>query len=452
MTTSISSVINRRARSARAAGVTLAAGLAVVAAGVPAIAFQSQSLEPERISIRGNADQAQVKSSYSLVASENGRTIRLEMADGVVTRAEIDGKVVPDDRIENDNGTVRLKDESGAVIYEHTLPGGPSTRDFAAFDLDSPAWRALTRPWSSSRFGPGQGASGQAGPGWRTFSWSSNDDDDWTVSAPGSAEEVKAPPVMMGVQLGTADSTLCGHLGLDREKVTLLAGVHEGLPAAAAGLEPYDLIVAVNGSDNAGPSDVRKALEDKKPGDTLNLTVIHKGQRKDVTVTLEAYDRGRLDTAKARRIRGGDDDRFMIATSPQAPLPPLPPSIPGEYRPLIEQYLKQVMPRRSIAISPFRGRGGSAGPQSDEHRRILEDLERQQERAAAQAEDMARQAEEMARRMRDRSQSRGERAESIEEMRQRMERMEEMLRKLMDEKPDQPDSQQLKDKPSGSRT
>ncbi len=454
-----------KGRRADRAAALLAAGAGIAALSAAALAqAPAPPPEPARIVAGGKAGAGQQSSSYSLVVNENGKTVRLEMKDGVVTRAEIDGRVVPDDRIENDGDVVRLKDESGEVVYEHELPGGMSWngRGFAAFDLDSPAWRSLTRPGAGGQLNWGRGISGLTAPGSTTWSWSSDDDDGLTVSSIAGAEEFKAPPVMMGVQLGRADSTLCGHLGLDREKVTLLAGVYEGLPADAAGLEPYDLIVSINGSDDAGPAAVRKALEGMKAGDTVNLTVIQKGVRKDVTVTLEAYDRKRLNMAKADRIRADDeDDRFMIATAPgapAAPLPPLPPTIPEEYQKYVREYLEQALKSarapRAIAISPFRSRAGGGSGMSQEQRRLLEEVERQQERAAAQAEDLARQAEEMARRMRERGGARapGDGGESMDEMRERMQRMEEMLRKLMDEKPDQPGSQEPKVKESGNRT
>ena len=248
-----------------------------------------------------------VESSYTIFVNDNGRAIKLEMKNNIVTHAEIDGQTIPDDRIENDGEVVRLKDEKGEVLYEHELPRAGS----AVWDPDDAAFNILRRirpeVWSWSG-GAGGGKGGL-----------------YNLSDPGlammMADDAEPPAVMMGVQMGVPDSTICGHLGLERDKVTLVTAVHEGLPAALAGLEPYDLIVAINGNADANPAAVRAALKDKKPGETLTLSVMHKGARKDVTLNLEGYDRKKLNSSKAARIAAADDSSFFVATAPSAPIP-----------------------------------------------------------------------------------------------------------------------------------
>jgi hypothetical protein len=241
------------------------------------------------------------------------------------------------------------------------------------------------------------------------------------------------------------DSTLAGHLGIQLEKSTLLTAVHEGLPAASAGLAPYDLIVSLNGQDDANPHAIRTALKDKKAGDTLQLGVVHQGVRKEVTLTLEAYDRQKLSAAKANRIAAAEpSDFYAIATSPEAPMPPLPPSIPEEYRKQIEQYFKENNTPRAWSINRF-GAARAPRAQTEAQQRLLADIERQQADAQAQAERAARQAEEIARRA---AQIHG----TPGQMQERMERMERMLEELMNQQLQQKKPQQPTEKDSGSRS
>lgn len=362
----------------------------------------------------GVSSQGRITSSYSLVMNDNGRTIKIEMKDNVVTHAEVDGETIPDDRIENTGEAIRLKDENGDVIYEVHLPGSDAGSWAGTFSLTDPGqWRRYF----------GQGATGL--PGLSAYSL--------LAEPPTSVleDDFEPPPVMLGVQLGSPDSTLAGHLGIDREKATLLAGVHEDLPADRAGLKPYDLIVGVEGGDDGSPKVVREALRAKKPGDTITFTVIQQGKRKDVTLTLEAYDRKKLSSAKAERI-AADDNIFAVAVAPSAPgaLPPLPPSIPEEYRKIVEEHLRAHGMGMTRAFSIGRTPRAAAGSNADQQK-LLAEIERQQAEAA-------RHAQELSRRLNERLRAPGAQPRDLDELNDRMQRLERMLERLIDEKEGEP--------------
>ena len=75
---------------------------------------------------------------------------------------------------------------------------------------------------------------------------------------------------------------------LDTEQNTgiLVAGVTEGSPAAEAGLQQADIIIAADGSAVETFDDLSAILDSKQPGDKVELTVIRQGQTGKVTVTL----------------------------------------------------------------------------------------------------------------------------------------------------------------------
>lgn len=112
------------------------------------------------------------------------------------------------------------------------------------------------------------------------------------------------PPVMLGVRMRAIDPVLATHLGLDPRAASVLEDVAEELNGHAGGLRDHDVIVAVDGKTPADPGSVRKALRSKKPGETIDFTVVRPGGKTDVKVTLEAFDHGKFMSATPARVGG----------------------------------------------------------------------------------------------------------------------------------------------------
>lgn len=97
------------------------------------------------------------------------------------------------------------------------------------------------------------------------------------------------PPVMLGVTMEQPGRSLTKHLGINPARTTLLVDVIPGLPAAKAGLEDHDLVVAVNGSEDASPHDIRNRLKDMKAGDAITFTIRRGINNKTVTLQAVAW-------------------------------------------------------------------------------------------------------------------------------------------------------------------
>ncbi len=106
------------------------------------------------------------------------------------------------------------------------------------------------------------------------------------------------PKVIVGIQMAPPGLALERHLRLEPGTTTMITGLYEGLPAHAAGLEEFDIIVAVDGRKPAGAADISRALADREPGDIVELTVIHEGRKKAIDVKLKAFDRAEMESAK----------------------------------------------------------------------------------------------------------------------------------------------------------
>jgi hypothetical protein len=192
------------------------------------------------------ADDGQEKKRHMarVVVVDDGdeeRTIELRVEDGKVT-TKVDGKEVPVDKLHEVLGDLGVEWGVGD----------------AEFDFSWPMMR-----------------------------------DGLFFNAP--AEE---PNVFMGIHMAEPGPALERHLRLEPGTTTMISALYEGLAAHEAGLEEFDIIVEVDGKTPANHEAIRKALEDKEPGDVVELTVIQEGRRRDVRVRLDAYDREKVASAK----------------------------------------------------------------------------------------------------------------------------------------------------------
>lgn len=102
------------------------------------------------------------------------------------------------------------------------------------------------------------------------------------------------PKVMLGVTMAPPSPEQARDLGLDPSKATVFGTVIEGLPAAKAGLRASDIVVGVDGADDASQEALREKLATLEPGQVLTLKVARDGRVEEVRVELEAYDPERL--------------------------------------------------------------------------------------------------------------------------------------------------------------
>ncbi|MBP7936262.1 MAG: PDZ domain-containing protein [Phycisphaerae bacterium] len=99
-------------------------------------------------------------------------------------------------------------------------------------------------------------------------------------------DRVEESPVWLGLQLSPVPLPLAAHLQLDANGL-MVRNVFRDSPADQAGIEQFDVITEVNGHRVSG--DVWAFIErlaDRKPGDPVELSVVHKGQARTMQVKL----------------------------------------------------------------------------------------------------------------------------------------------------------------------
>lgn len=127
-----------------------------------------------------------------------------------------------------------------------------------------------------------------------------------------AAHEAAQPRGRIGIALGRTHEALALHLGLDPDEVILVERVIEGQAAERAGVETYDIITHIDGESPATPQRLRQVVQDKEPGDAVQLSVIRAGQPMELAVPVELMDsrtaRGSFRTPVATRLPGDVDD------------------------------------------------------------------------------------------------------------------------------------------------
>ncbi len=90
----------------------------------------------------------------------------------------------------------------------------------------------------------------------------------------------------IGVSLQSLNSQLGDYFGVSDGKGALVAEVMDDSPAKKAGLKAGDVITSIDGQAVDGPSDVQKAVADKKKGEKLEMTVLRNKGKMDFALEV----------------------------------------------------------------------------------------------------------------------------------------------------------------------
>jgi serine protease Do len=90
----------------------------------------------------------------------------------------------------------------------------------------------------------------------------------------------------IGVQIQPVTADIADSLGLKGTQGALVAEPQANAPAVKAGIQAGDVITAVNGTPVRDARDLARQIGAMSPGTTVRLTVLQKGQEKNISVTL----------------------------------------------------------------------------------------------------------------------------------------------------------------------
>jgi serine protease Do len=107
----------------------------------------------------------------------------------------------------------------------------------------------------------------------------------------------------IGVQIQTVTPDIADSLGLKKAQGALVAEPQPNSPASKAGIRAGDVITQVNGEQVKDSRDLAKRIGAMAPDTKVELTVIHDGAEKTVSLTL-----GQMPNQKEARNGGSNDD------------------------------------------------------------------------------------------------------------------------------------------------
>jgi S1-C subfamily serine protease len=96
----------------------------------------------------------------------------------------------------------------------------------------------------------------------------------------------KEPVPFIGVSVQDLTSDLLSDLKVDNTDGALVADVQRKSPAFEAGIRPYDVIVALNGTKITSSTELTTKVQALKVGDQATITTISDGVKKDMTITV----------------------------------------------------------------------------------------------------------------------------------------------------------------------
>jgi len=121
-----------------------------------------------------------------------------------------------------------------------------------------------------------------------------------------------------GVEAQAITPTTAQALHLKQTDGALLAGVQPNSPAAEAGLQPGDVIQAVNGTKIANPRDLAVNVASIQPGQEAHLTVLRDGQSRDVSLKVGSLPNEQT-ASNDNQDSGEHRARLGLALAPLSP-------------------------------------------------------------------------------------------------------------------------------------
>ncbi|HTN54022.1 MAG TPA: DegQ family serine endoprotease [Anaeromyxobacter sp.] len=120
----------------------------------------------------------------------------------------------------------------------------------------------------------------------------------------------------LGVAIQDVNQSLSESFGLPKPSGALVSSVEQGSPAAKAGLEAGDIILALNGTEISGPSDLPARVAELQPGSSARLEVWRNHQKREIEVRVGEAGGGAQASAEEP---GGGRGRLGLAVRSLTP-------------------------------------------------------------------------------------------------------------------------------------
>ena len=120
----------------------------------------------------------------------------------------------------------------------------------------------------------------------------------------------------MGVSIQEVNQSLADSFGLKKPAGALVSSVEKGGPAAQAGLEPGDVILAINGKEIGSSGELPAIVAGMSAGETVKLQVWRNGAARDINVKVGNFNDQKVASAETPEAAKG---RLGVAVRPLSP-------------------------------------------------------------------------------------------------------------------------------------
>lgn len=259
--------------------------------------------------------QPEVKTESHLVMIQktDDDEIKIEVK-GDDVKAWVNGKSVPSKQIKVTDKEIRILDKDGETITKFGRAAGMVFSGDAAGERDVRRLMARVAP----KAGAGEGGIVWENEDGQIFEFEGDGKNEFFFQPDIAKVAPAAPPVMVGINMGSLDVDddrlydLLDEHDIDEADVIQIMSVIEGLPADKAGLREGDVIVRLDGKWGANPETLRKVLMKKKAGDNLEVAVVRKGRLREIDVKLSAYNAEKLGTPEITYFEGDAENPFTM--------------------------------------------------------------------------------------------------------------------------------------------
>lgn len=100
------------------------------------------------------------------------------------------------------------------------------------------------------------------------------------------AREGRVRHAFLGVRYAPLNASIAAQLGVQVREGAVVLEVVRGSAAERAGLRESDVITRVDGSELKDESALAREIDKHRPGETVTLTILRGGERREARVTL----------------------------------------------------------------------------------------------------------------------------------------------------------------------
>ncbi len=327
-------------------------------------------------------------STTTVIVTNDDGAYEIKIQDGKLYKVVVDGEKVDPELCE-------LDEEGGFVVIHRD--GDPIVVDIPAMSAGFGVTTPLAVTNSRLAF-PGQTRFKATAP--TPIEWA---DVPGVADAPGQVFFNDGPPrVMVGITHDDVNDKLRKKFDLDEGEGIYVIEVRKGLPASKAGIKSGDIIIEAGGEFVDERSVLVEVLEEKEPGDKLEVIVLREGDEGDIIkkklrVKLAEYDRmalggnvlrgfvARPDAPEGQFEFWGDDEEFVFEGQEFEPFAEFDFEFPEEIAELSPEVREEV--ERALEIARDQAAEAKIRALTIRNGR-LQELELQQQDIARAAEQI----------------------------------------------------------------